>query len=168
MKYLLPLLFSLSLTAAQFQLNCPYYHTGEHQLEIAVSGLEKAEKHQVQLEAYDRFRETVVKTVKPPLIAGKITIELPYGSYELRGTLLDAADAIVAKHAISVQSMSPDCVSTLSDEETEYEFRYGFIGGCQDDTTPEISARLGRRWFRFELPNWGECERRAKGQYDLA
>ena len=168
MKYLLPLLFSLSLTAAQFQLKCPYYHFGEHQLEIAVSGLEEAEKHQVQLEAYDRFRETVVKTVKLPVIAGKITIELPYGSYELRGTLLDADGAIVGKHAISVQSMSPDCVSTLTDEETEYEFRYGFTGGCQDDTTPEISARLGRRWFRFELPNWGECERKSMGHYDLA
>ena len=87
MKYLLPLLFSLSLTAAQFQLNCPYYHFGERQLEIAVSGLDEAERHQVRLEAYDRFRENVVKTVNLPVIAGKITIELPYGSYELRGTL---------------------------------------------------------------------------------
>ena len=153
MKYLLPFLFALSLSAAQFQLNCPYYHFGEQQLEIAVSGLDEAGRQQVQLEAFDRFQETVVKTVKLPVIAGKVTIELPYGSYELRGTLLDTAGAIVAKHAISVQSMSPDCVSTLTEEESEYEFRHGFIGGCQDDTTPEISARLGRRWFRFEYWN---------------
>lgn len=62
--------------------------------------------------------------------------------------------------------MTRSCAEYASEAEREYEFRYGVPGGCSDHTAPADSEALGRRWFRFENPNWKHTET-ASGVYDF-
>lgn len=96
-----------------------------------------------------------------------LSLELPFGSFNLALEIVNPATGkLVSRSNCRVQVMTAGCDQYASDAERLYEFHYGPIGGCLDFTTPADSEKLGRRWFRFEGPNWKDVETE-RGRYDV-
>lgn len=116
-----------------------------------------------KLTVFDRYRQREFRVLATEGVAGSTELALPFGSYRISWTA-DGEDAPAIE--IPLQVMTQGCDVYDSEAERQYEYLYGVLGGCADFTTPEISEKFGRRWFRYEFPNWASVEKNP-GEYDI-
>ncbi|PVY32029.1 sugar-binding protein [Victivallis vadensis] len=161
----LPAAFALS--AADVKIEAAEYSFGSPALPLVLR-FGAADGLRYTLTLTDTFTGKTAAKQEGPVTAERLPLrlELPYGSYQAKLEVADGSGRKIAEQTRGFRVMTRSCAEYASEAEREYEFRYGVPGGCSDHTAPADSEALGRRWFRFENPNWKHTET-ASGVYDF-
>ena len=161
----LPAAFALS--AADVKIEAAEYSFGSPALPLVLR-FGAADGLRYTLTLTDTFTGKTAAKQEGPVTAERLPLrlELPYGSYQAKLEVADGSGRKIAEQTRGFRVMTRSCAEYASEAEREYEFRYGVPGGCSDHTAPADSEALGRRWFRFENPNWKHTET-APGVYDF-
>ena len=153
----LPAAFALS--AADVKIEAAEYSFGSPALPLVLR-FGAADGLRYTLTLTDTFTGKTAAKQEGPVTAERLPLrlELPYGSYQAKLEVADGSGRKIAEQTRGFRVMTRSCAEYASKAEREYEFRYGVPGGCSDHTAPADSEALGRRWFRFENPNWKHTE----------
>ncbi len=112
------------------------------------------------LERKTEFKDKDANTAVAPL-----SLELPFGSYEVITELYDNGK-LIDSNRNNLQHFKGDC-SKASPEVVDYEMKWSPMGGVWGFMSAEEGSRFGAFWERFEGPNWGDVEIK-RDVYDTA